>query len=75
MSGTKQGPHMSPDEISYRPTGRASKSFKKREPALVPARRTRRSGRTKVKIDPKLKALIDCNLKKGMKITKSYTLS
>jgi hypothetical protein len=65
---------MSPDEISYRPTGRASKSFKKREPALVPAP-TRRSGRTKVKIDPKLKALIDCNLKKGMKITKSYALS
>jgi hypothetical protein len=64
---------MSPDEITYRPTGRASMSFKKREPAHVPSR-TRRSSRTKVKIDPQLKALIDRNLKQGMKVTKIYAL-
>jgi hypothetical protein len=64
---------MSPDEITYRPTGRASMSFKKREPAPVPSR-TRRSSITKVKIDPQLKTLIDRDLKKGMKVTKIYAL-
>jgi hypothetical protein len=56
---------MTPDETSM--------SFKKREPALVPAR-TRQSRRTKVKIDPQLKTLIDRNLKKGMRVTQIYAL-
>jgi hypothetical protein len=46
---------------------------KKQEPARIPSR-PRRSLRLRMELDPQLKALVDRNLKEGMKATKRYAL-